>query len=99
MRFCFAGPAILANSANMNPSDPVIEEARRAGIDLSLLDSNLALSCEQRWQMHDEALAKVRAHEKDTDLTLPVSTIIRRTKSGVELLLEVNDCYNVQLLA
>lgn len=38
-----------------NPAQ-VLEEARRAGIDLSLLDSNLALSVKERWNQHDAAL-------------------------------------------
>ncbi len=33
-----------------------LEEARRAGIDLDLLDANLALSVKQRWSQHDAAL-------------------------------------------
>jgi len=35
----------------------VFEEARRAGIDLDLLDSNPALSVGERWKQHDAALA------------------------------------------
>ena len=38
-----------------NPAQ-AIEAARRAGIDLDLLDSNLALSVKERWRLHDEAL-------------------------------------------
>lgn len=38
-----------------NPAQ-ALEEARRAGIDLSLLDSNLALSYEQRVLRHESAL-------------------------------------------
>jgi hypothetical protein len=38
------------------PTDPAIEEARRAGFDLDLLDSNLALSPEERWRQHNLAL-------------------------------------------
>jgi hypothetical protein len=33
-----------------------LEAAQRAGIDLSLLDANLALSVRDRWQQHDAAL-------------------------------------------
>ncbi len=45
----------------MNPAtDPAIEEARRAGFDLDLLDSNLALSPEERMQRHDSALQLVQ---------------------------------------
>jgi hypothetical protein len=78
--------------------DPALEEARRAGIDLDLLDSNLTLTYEQRWQNHDLALAKFRAYEKKIGVSFPVDTIIRRTRSGVELLLKVNDGHNMQLL-
>ncbi len=34
----------------------IYEEARRAGIDLELLDSNLALPVKERWRLHDEAV-------------------------------------------
>jgi hypothetical protein len=40
----------------MNPTDNAIEEARRAGIDLDLLDTNLSLSVAERWRQHDAAL-------------------------------------------
>lgn len=36
-----------------------IEDAARAGFDLSLLDENLALTPEQRAYQHDQALALV----------------------------------------
>ncbi|MEO6567875.1 MAG: hypothetical protein ABIO94_03860 [Opitutaceae bacterium] len=39
----------------MNP-DPALEEARQAGFDLDLLDSNLALPVSERWKLHDAAL-------------------------------------------
>jgi hypothetical protein len=32
------------------------EEARRAGFDLDLLESNLALPVQERWRQHDAAL-------------------------------------------
>lgn len=38
-----------------NPAQ-ALEEARRAGIDLDLLDANLALSVDERWKQHDAAL-------------------------------------------
>ena len=43
----------------MNQADQLdaLEAARRAGIDLDLLDSNLALSVKERWAQHDAALA------------------------------------------
>ncbi len=40
----------------MNPADDAIEEARRAGFDMDLLDTNLALTTEERWRQHDTAL-------------------------------------------
>ena len=40
----------------MNLDCPAIEAARRAGIDLDLLDTNLALSVKERWAQHDAAL-------------------------------------------
>jgi hypothetical protein len=42
----------------MNPSDehPDVEAARRAGFDPALLDSNLALTPEERWRQHSLAL-------------------------------------------
>ena len=72
------------------------EVARRAGIDLDLLDSNLELTYEQRALRHREALGKVMAYEETGGIKLPENVIIRRTRSGVELLLKVNDGYNVQ---
>jgi hypothetical protein len=38
------------------PTDPAIEEARRAGFDLDLIDLNLSLSPEERWRQHNLAL-------------------------------------------
>lgn len=40
----------------MHPTDPAIEEARRAGFDMDLLDSNLALPPAERWRQHNLAL-------------------------------------------
>lgn len=45
----------------MNPVEQALEDARRAGIDLDLLDSNLALSYEERVLRHDSALELVFA--------------------------------------
>ena len=54
-----------AKIADMNsPTDPAIEAARRAGFDLDLLDSNLALSPEERVLRHDSALELVQALKK-----------------------------------
>ena len=40
----------------MNPPSQAIEEARHAGIDVDLLDTNLALPVRERWSQHDAAL-------------------------------------------
>ena len=40
----------------MEQTDPALEEARQAGIDLDLLDSNLALTYEERALRHQSAL-------------------------------------------
>lgn len=80
----------------MKSQAQALDEARQAGIDLDLLDSNLALTYEQRWLKHDQALEKVRVYEKSVEIRIPDNTIIRRTKSGIELLLKVNDGYDVQ---
>ena len=43
----------------MTPENKALEEARRAGFDLSLLDSNLALTPEERVLRHESALELV----------------------------------------
>jgi hypothetical protein len=51
----------------MKPSekeDPAIGAARRAGFDIDLLDSNLALTVAQRWRQHDNALEFALALEE-----------------------------------
>ena len=40
----------------MSPAEDAIEEARRAGFDVDLLDTNLALTPAERWRQHDTAL-------------------------------------------
>ncbi len=40
----------------MNSHDQAIEDARRAGFDMDLLDSNLALLPAERWRQHNLAL-------------------------------------------
>jgi hypothetical protein len=40
----------------MEQPDQALEDARRAGIDLDLLETNLALSVKDRWRQHDAAL-------------------------------------------
>jgi hypothetical protein len=48
----------------MNPAEDAIEEAHRAGFDVDLLDTNLALTPEERWRQHDAALELVLELEK-----------------------------------
>lgn len=45
----------------MESPDQALEAARKAGIDLDLLDSNLALTYEQRVLRHESALELVLA--------------------------------------
>lgn len=40
----------------MDSPNQAIEDARRAGIDIDLLDTNLALSVKERWAQHDAAM-------------------------------------------
>lgn len=40
-----------------------LDEARKAGIDLELLDLNLSMSVAERWRRHDEARALVEQLE------------------------------------
>lgn len=40
----------------MDDPAKALEEARKAGIDLDLLDANLALSVKERWRQHAGAL-------------------------------------------
>ena len=49
----------------MEKLDRAIEEARRAGIDPDLLDSNSALSYEERAERHASALELVRELRKN----------------------------------
>ena len=44
------------NTEMKPPTDPAIEEARRAGFDLNLIEMNLSLAPEERWRQHDMAL-------------------------------------------
>ncbi len=39
--------------------EKIFEVARRAGIDLDLIDTNLALPVRERWRQHDAALALI----------------------------------------
>ncbi len=40
----------------MDPKEQAFEDARRAGIDLDLMDTLLAQPIEERWRQHDAAL-------------------------------------------
>ena len=39
--------------------ETIFEEARQAGIDLDLIDTNLALPVLERWRQHDAALVLI----------------------------------------
>ena len=76
MRIILCGVPHLANSRVMEQPNKALEEARRAGIDLDLLDSNLALTHEQRVLRHESALELVlalreagAAYEKSASVT------------------------------
>jgi hypothetical protein len=45
-------------------SQEALDEARLAGIDLDLLDTNLALTVAERWRQHDAALGLALELEK-----------------------------------
>jgi len=40
----------------VDPKEQALEEARRAGIDLDLMDTLLAQPIEERWRQHEAAL-------------------------------------------
>lgn len=40
----------------MDAAEQALEAARKAGFDLDLLDTNLALPVAERWRQHDGAL-------------------------------------------
>jgi len=66
----------------MSPAEKndALEAARRAGIDLSLLDSNLALSPKERWQQHDGALELVfKLQEARENLNAQLQPVARKT--------------------
>jgi hypothetical protein len=44
--------------------DAIFNDARRAGIDLDLIDTNLALPVRDRWRQHDAALALILKLER-----------------------------------
>ena len=62
----------------MDPADDALEQARRAGFDLDMLDTNLALTPEERLRQHDTALEFVLELEeariaRDAKLQPPTS--------------------------
>ena len=56
MRIILCGAPDFANSHDMEQPNQALEDARRAGIDLDLMDSNLALTYEERVLRHESAL-------------------------------------------
>lgn len=54
------GSQKAAHTRGMNEHEKAIAEAERAGFDLSLVDSNLELSLEERMLRHDSALELVQ---------------------------------------
>ena len=72
MRIILCGRPALANSSDMEQPNQALEVARRAGIDLDLLESNLALTYEQRVLRHESALELMLAL-KETGATYEIS--------------------------
>ena len=73
MRIILCGMPDFANSRVMEQPNQALEDARRAGIDLDLLETNLALSVKERWQQHDAAMElalKLEAAGKARDAKL-----------------------------
>ena len=65
----------------MNTTEQIFEEARCAGIDLDLIDTNLALSVAERWRQHDAAVnlaVKLEAAMKARDAGLQHTTSLKR---------------------
>lgn len=75
----------------MNPADDALEEARRAGLDLDLLDSNLALTPEERARRHESALELVEEYETTRGKVVPEEAVIRWSRSGGRLVLEARE--------
>jgi hypothetical protein len=72
-----------------------LEDAREAGIDLDLLDTNLALPIAERWRQHDAALEFVEEYETTRGKVVPEEAVIRWIRSGGRLVLEVREGNNV----
>jgi hypothetical protein len=51
-------------TVRMESAEQAIEDARKAGIDLDLIDTILALTPEERCRHHDAALAVIAEFEK-----------------------------------
>ena len=65
----------------MDQPNQALEDARRAGIDLDLLDTNLALSVKERWQQPDAAMElalKLEEAGKARDARLQSNTATSR---------------------
>jgi hypothetical protein len=45
-------------------TDPATEEARSAGFDMNLIETNLSMTPEERWRQHDMALEVILEFEK-----------------------------------
>lgn len=64
-------------SERVQNAEEILADARRAGIDLDLLDSNLALSYEDRVLRHASALELVcalrEARRKNAESPLPIT--------------------------
>jgi hypothetical protein len=59
------GPCHTTHNDGMtSPAVSVIEEARKAGFDLNLIEMNLLLTPEERWRQHDMALEVILELEK-----------------------------------
>jgi hypothetical protein len=58
-------PATNTQPRTTLPRTPEVEEAARAGIDLSLIEHNLSLTHEQRVIQHERALALISEHKLD----------------------------------
>ena len=47
----------FVQAQGVTQEEQILEEARRAGIDLDLMDTILSQTVEERWRQHDAALA------------------------------------------
>jgi uncharacterized protein (TIGR02594 family) len=66
---------------DVNKTEQIFEEARRAEIDLDLIDTNLALSVDERWRQHDAALNRVL--ELEALLNVPTWVPVALAEKGV----------------